>query len=673
MHLKLPKLHLAGLVAATILTGNSLSAQTVLFEENFEGSSSKFTLNTTDVSSSTTTDNIWVINNSYDGGPGSAPCGFFNVNFGPRDTPEQDQAVTGAARSKYMHINSKLAASQGITNCMYIDPNPFFPTCLVPGNAFAKMTAPISTTGYTDVELSFYWICRTNSKAFGEVYFSTNNGASWALLTSPRAKYFGDTVWKTQTISNLNFDNQATLQFGFRWANGYHGTSDSLIDPAFGVDEIKITGVPGSLPTLSHNYQPNTVCAGAAIQVPVSSTGSFASSNNYQIELSDADGNFTSPVLIGSSQSSANSVTVSAQIPANTPGGSGYRIRVVSTSPSLTSSVSGPFTINPAPTEATVSSPQTTICTGTGTSLSFEGSAGSLVWEKSTDGQNFSTINGQTTADYSTGDLTQDTWYRVKVTNSCGSLTSEPLKITIGTEVTIPVTQQPTGEIDLCVTKVTLTIPNEFTNVVWSTGRTGNVINITQPGTYFATGMGPGGCQGRTADYTYTKSPEPIAGFTYNQPYGYTIQFTNTSQNGVTYHWDFGNDTSIVESPSYDFPYDNTYPVTMIVTNSCGSDTATMDVVVQKFVSIEDLPGIHNINVYPVPSHDKLFISLQKISGSSAWVELLDISGRTLLKERLNGQGQLIHTLSLEAIAAGTYIVRIQQDGASSAIRVQKQ
>ncbi len=677
MHHKLQTRYIFSLMLAISLFTFGLNAQSTLFYENFEGATSGFTLNTSDMLSSPTLDSRWVINNSYDGGPGSAPCGgFMTANFDPVNTPDQNAGVTGNVRSKYMHINSKLAESGGRTNCMYIDPNPFFGLCIQAGNAFSKMTTPISTSGFENVNLSFYWLCLTNSKSFGEVYYSTDNGTTWKIISAPRAKYFNEANWTSQTLTNPAWDNQATLQFGFRFVNQFHGMSDSIIDPAFGLDEIKVTATPTAAATLNQNFvEAGPFCAGATINVPLTSTGSFASGNEYTVELSDASGSFGTPTSIGTITSSSNSASISANIPANTPAGTGYRIRVISTSPVVTSSASAPFTINPAPSEADLTTLQSSVCTGTGTTLTFEGSAGTLKWESSTNGQTFNVINGQTAVEYPTGNLTQDTWYRVTVTNSCGDLVSNVLKVSIESTVVIPASQTPEGEIDLCVTKVTLTIPNGYTNVVWSTGRTGNVINITQPGTYFATGVSPSGCQGRTIDYTYTKSPDPVAGFTYTQPSGYTIEFTNTSQNGVTYYWDFGYnaDTSILESPTYNYPFDDTYPVMMIVTNSCGSDTMAIDLEVKKFVGIDELPGIDNVLVYPIPASNKLFVQMNKTDNQPALLTMLDLTGRVIVKEPVKGQGMITHTLSLNHIASGTYLLVIEQGGVKSTQKIQVQ
>ncbi len=76
-------------------------------------------------------------------------------------------------------------------------------------------------------------------------------------------------------------------------------------------------------------------CAGAAVSVPFTfSNITFNSGNVFTAQLSNASGDFSSPVAIGTLSGTAAG-TISATIPANTPSGSGYRMRVVASNPAI--------------------------------------------------------------------------------------------------------------------------------------------------------------------------------------------------------------------------------------------------------------------------------------------------------------------------------------------------
>ena len=70
----------------------------------------------------------------------------------------------------------------------------------------------------------------------------------------------------------------------------------------------------------------------------------------------------------------------------------------------------------------------------------------------------------------------------------------------------------------------------------------------------------------------------PVPGFTASAN-GLTVTLTNTSSNGSTYLWNFGdNQTSTLQNPVHSYVAGGTYTVTMTVANACGSTMATKTV-----------------------------------------------------------------------------------------------
>ena len=76
-----------------------------------------------------------------------------------------------------------------------------------------------------------------------------------------------------------------------------------------------------------------STCAGGNVLVPFATTGNFGSGNVFTAELSNAFGQFTAPVPIGSSP--FNLGFILATSPANTNLGFLYKVRVISSNPGI--------------------------------------------------------------------------------------------------------------------------------------------------------------------------------------------------------------------------------------------------------------------------------------------------------------------------------------------------
>ncbi|RYE24133.1 MAG: T9SS type A sorting domain-containing protein [Sphingobacteriales bacterium] len=74
------------------------------------------------------------------------------------------------------------------------------------------------------------------------------------------------------------------------------------------------------------------LCLGDTIQVPFFTTTAFNGDNAFNAELSDINGSFDNPTVVGTTYSATTS-SVMAVIPPSTPRGNKYRIRLTSSSP----------------------------------------------------------------------------------------------------------------------------------------------------------------------------------------------------------------------------------------------------------------------------------------------------------------------------------------------------
>ncbi|MEP7169891.1 MAG: PKD domain-containing protein, partial [Bacteroidota bacterium] len=103
-------------------------------------------------------------------------------------------------------------------------------------------------------------------------------------------------------------------------------------------------------------------------------------------------------------------------------------------------------------------------------------------------------------------------------------------------------------------------------------------------GTFTVTLIATNSCSSDTTQQQITINiiPSAIAAFTVNtQPCSLTISLTNQSQNGITYQWNFGDGSplSTVTNPTHNYLTSGTYSITLIATNSCGSDTLQQQII----------------------------------------------------------------------------------------------
>jgi PKD repeat protein len=160
-----------------------------------------------------------------------------------------------------------------------------------------------------------------------------------------------------------------------------------------------------------------------------------------------------------------------------------------------------------------------------------------------------------------------------------------------------------------------------------------------------------------------------VAGFTYQQNLDelYEINFTNTSQNATSYLWNFGGgNTSTEENPTFSFSFDNTWPVSLVVSNTCGSDTIETGVVVIK-TSLEDIDGME-VNVLQLPD-GSLQINGNLDVAQVLTLDIMALNGQ-LLWHGSTGKSNVVN-IQVPVLdgAEGLYFIRIQSGDKARIIR----
>ncbi|MCR9171140.1 MAG: PKD domain-containing protein [bacterium] len=149
---------------------------------------------------------------------------------------------------------------------------------------------------------------------------------------------------------------------------------------------------------------------------------------------------------------------------------------------------------------------------------------------------------------------------------------------------------------------------------------------------------------------------DPVAGFTQSgtEP-TFTFTNTSTSSTNTTYSWDMGDGTTYTTMDvNHTYTANNTYTITLIVTDDCGADTTTQTVTVST-IGLLDLEG-DSFVAYPNPANDVLNV---QSAHNIVRVELIDMTGRTVVSNECNAKTVEVKTSQL---AEGHYTLRASQE-----------
>lgn len=110
-----------------------------------------------------------------------------------------------------------------------------------------------------------------------------------------------------------------------------------------GVFKTTVSTFPPDILTLSSVN--SEYCAGNFFSMNYTVEGGFEPNNNFQVQISDKNGSFASPITVGSVQSQVSG-SIDVVIPFDTPQGTDYKLRIVSTHPYIVGPVTSSFVVN---------------------------------------------------------------------------------------------------------------------------------------------------------------------------------------------------------------------------------------------------------------------------------------------------------------------------------------
>ncbi|MBO9564306.1 MAG: peptidoglycan DD-metalloendopeptidase family protein [Niastella sp.] len=248
-----------------------------------------------------------------------------------------------------------------------------------------------------------------------------------------------------------------------------------------------------------------TPCAGQALTVNYTTTGTFNGNNTFTAYLSDSYGNFNNETAIGTSTTGG---AISAVIPVTTPSGVGYKIRIKASNPAFISDQSAAAMII-----SNIGTPQifvggtSSFCPGGQVTLTSSAATGNQ-WLK--DGV---AIGGATAVTYV---ATAAGNYSVKVTSGNCTGTSAVATVVVNPLPPVPAIT-PGGPVSFCtggsvtLTSSAVTGNQWYKDGVAIAGATNTTYSANAAGSYTVRATNMAGCHATSAAQTVTVNALPAA------------------------------------------------------------------------------------------------------------------------------------------------------------------
>lgn len=186
-------------------------------------------------------------------------------------------------------------------------------------NVVANSVAPASTQSL---------LVSTNGTTLTVTETPVGTAREWKYATTAGGPYVSFAPAQTGTTYVPNFNTQGLYYVvAVSTISGLSVTSNEV--------QISVNSVTLTTGTISGSpFEFSASAPAAAVTVPFTTSNAFNGGNVFTAQLSDASGSFTSATNIGS-VTTTTSGSIAATIPAATPAGTGYRIRVVASSPNV--------------------------------------------------------------------------------------------------------------------------------------------------------------------------------------------------------------------------------------------------------------------------------------------------------------------------------------------------
>jgi gliding motility-associated-like protein len=212
-------------------------------------------------------------------------------------------------------------------------PVSYSPDCNITANPITIQTGVVSNLNPCPGATLTVPFIVTGSFNAANIFTAQLSNASGSFATPVSIGTFSGTLSSNGAIS-------ATLPLSISAGTNYRIRVISSNPYILGSDNgtgISINSCTNSI--LTKPIVPPSFCVGGSVTIPFTASGTYNAGNIYVAQLSNNSGSFVLPVTLGSLVSNANGeLSIVGQFPSNFTQGNGYRIRVISSNPTVTGS-----------------------------------------------------------------------------------------------------------------------------------------------------------------------------------------------------------------------------------------------------------------------------------------------------------------------------------------------
>jgi hypothetical protein len=170
--------------------------------------------------------------------------------------------------------------------------------------------------------------------------------------------------------------------------------------------------------------------------------------------------------------------------------------------------------------------------------------------------------------------------------------------------------------------------------------------------------------------------PAPTASFTYAIAAGTQVQFSNPPNVNYTYQWYFGDGASSSnQNPSHVYTTNGQFPVTLIISSTCGVNDTTMQLITVNTVGIrESAVAALGYSIYPNPSTESTTVSYFIPEKSDVSFDLYNVVGEKVYSISKGTQdiGHFEFNLNTKDIGlqSGVYTLQLKTKNITAVIRM---